>query len=80
MKSATNKTPGGAPLSNPKGMSGGAILSWPTAYEDRASGNGLKLAGIFHTWEKPIHTFCGTRMATVIGLIAETFPQYFERE
>jgi len=77
-KSSSSRTSQSSTFSNPKGMSGGMMLSWPKTYEERAKGEGLKLIGIFHSWERKIGTFCGTRIATVIMQIARAYPQHFD--
>ncbi|MFK8021897.1 MAG: hypothetical protein AB8B86_19220 [Pseudomonadales bacterium] len=76
-KSATLKTADQHRMPHPKGMSGGAIFSWSDSYGDRQAGKGLKLAGIFHAWEGKIHTFCGTRMSFILGILANQRPELF---
>jgi len=78
-KNASNlRTSGPRNFNDAKGMSGGMMLSWPKTYDERAKGESLKLIGIFHTWERNIGTFCGTRISSVIKLIATAYPQHFE--
>jgi hypothetical protein len=62
-----------APL--PNGISGGAIVAWPSKYEDRLNGPRLKLVGISHTYSESAHCLVGTHIRMFLEAIVYNRPK-----
>jgi hypothetical protein len=60
---------------SPRGVSGGAILSWPTHFEDRGTGGGLRLIGIAHSFDAASHCLSGTHIEMYVNAIAHNDPK-----
>jgi hypothetical protein len=58
----------------PTGISGGAILSWPSKYQARLNGPRLKLVGIPHLYSESAHCLVGTHIQIFLNAIVFNMP------
>jgi hypothetical protein len=68
----------GSPAPHPEGVSGGAVLSWPTTFLERVESPRLKLAAIAHTYHEREHCMAGTRVISCVMVILRNNPHLVE--
>lgn len=59
----------GSPAPHPEGVSGGAVLAWPSRLLERVDSPKLKLAAIAHTYHERDHCVAGTRVISCVMAI-----------
>lgn len=59
-----------APAPHPQGMSGGAVIAWPSTFQERFESPKLKIAAICHTYHEAEHCLAATRVISyMMGIV-----------